>query len=82
MVKAVGFRNLIVHEYWKIELEQAYEIAQNDINDLNEYLKAIFKKLGLADWVLYRQEKFNWEAARLFILNQSIYPVKCFAETS
>ena len=49
MVKAVGFRNLIVHEYGKIELEQAYEIAQNDINDLNEYLKAIFKKLGLAD---------------------------------
>jgi uncharacterized protein YutE (UPF0331/DUF86 family) len=49
MVKAVGFRNLIVHEYGKIELEQAYEIAQNDINDLNEYLKTIFKKLGLAD---------------------------------
>jgi uncharacterized protein YutE (UPF0331/DUF86 family) len=49
MVKAVGFRNLIVHEYGKIELEQIYEIAQNDINDLNEYLKAIFKKLGLAD---------------------------------
>jgi uncharacterized protein YutE (UPF0331/DUF86 family) len=49
MVKAVGFRNLIVHEYGKIELEQVYEIAQNDINDLNEYLKAIFKKLGLAD---------------------------------
>ena len=49
MVKAVGFRNLIVHEYGKIELEQVYEIAQNDINDLNEYLKAIIKKLGLAD---------------------------------
>ena len=49
MVKAIGFRNLIVHEYGKIELEQVYEIAQNDINDLNEYLKAIFKKLGLAD---------------------------------
>ena len=49
MVKAVGFRNLIVHEYGKIELEQVYEIAQNDITDLNEYLKAIIKKLGLAD---------------------------------
>ena len=49
MVKAVGFRNLIVHEYGKIELEQVYEIAQNDINDLNEYLRAIIKKLGLAD---------------------------------
>jgi uncharacterized protein YutE (UPF0331/DUF86 family) len=49
MAKAVGFRNLIVHEYGKIELEQVFEIAQNDINDLNEYLKAILKKLGLAD---------------------------------
>jgi uncharacterized protein YutE (UPF0331/DUF86 family) len=49
MVKAVGFRNLIVHAYGKIELEQVYEIAQNDINDLNEYLKAIIKKLGLTD---------------------------------
>jgi uncharacterized protein YutE (UPF0331/DUF86 family) len=49
MVKAVGFRNLIVHEYGKIELEQVYEIAKNNIIDLNNYLKAIIKKLGLAD---------------------------------
>jgi uncharacterized protein YutE (UPF0331/DUF86 family) len=49
MVRAVGFRNLIVHEYGKIELKQVYEIAQNDINDLNEYLKAIINKFGLTD---------------------------------
>jgi uncharacterized protein YutE (UPF0331/DUF86 family) len=49
MVKAVGFRNLIVHEYGKLELEQVYKIAREDINDLNEYLKAIIKKLGLTD---------------------------------
>lgn len=49
MAKAVGFRNLIVHEYGKIALEQVYKIAQGDINDLNEYLKAIIKKLGLTD---------------------------------
>jgi uncharacterized protein YutE (UPF0331/DUF86 family) len=49
MVEAVGFRNLRVHEYGKIELGQVYEIAQNDINDLNEFLKAILKKLGLTD---------------------------------
>jgi uncharacterized protein YutE (UPF0331/DUF86 family) len=49
MVKAVGFRNLIVDEYGKIELEQVYKIAQDDINDLNEYLKAIIKRLGLTD---------------------------------
>lgn len=45
MVKAVGFRNLIVHEYAKIEMKQVFKIAQQDISDLNEYLKSIFKQL-------------------------------------
>jgi len=49
MVKAVGLRNLIVHEYSKIDLNQIFEVAQKDITDLNEYLKSIFKKLDLAD---------------------------------
>ncbi len=49
MVKAVGFRNLIVHEYGKVELKQVFEVAQKDIKDLNEYLRSIFKKLGIAD---------------------------------
>ena len=49
MVKAVGFRNLIVHEYEKIELGQVFEIAVKDIKDLNEYLKSIFRKLGLGE---------------------------------
>ena len=48
IVKAVGFRNLIVHEYAKIDLEQVFEISQEDINDFNEYLKAIFNKLDLS----------------------------------
>ena len=47
MVKAVGFRNLIVHEYEKIELGQVFEIAQEDIKDFNKYLKSIFRKLRL-----------------------------------
>ena len=49
MVKAVGLRNLIVHEYSKIDLDQIFEVAQKDITDLNEYLKSIFKKLDFAD---------------------------------
>ena len=48
IVKAVGFRNLIVHEYAKIDMEQVFEISQEDINDFNEYLKAIFNKLDLS----------------------------------
>jgi uncharacterized protein YutE (UPF0331/DUF86 family) len=47
MVKAVGFRNFIVRQYSEIELRRVFEIAHKDINDLNEYLAAIFKKLGL-----------------------------------
>jgi len=49
MVKAVGFRNLIVHEYTKIEIKQVYETARNDINDINNYLKEVFRKLGITE---------------------------------
>jgi uncharacterized protein YutE (UPF0331/DUF86 family) len=49
MVKAVGFRNLIVHEYVKLDMKQVYDITQNEINDLNLYLKAIFLKIGIAE---------------------------------
>lgn len=49
MVKAVGFRNLIVHAYGKIELKQVFEVAQQDIKDLDEYLISIFKKSGFVD---------------------------------
>lgn len=48
IVKAVGFRNFIVHEYAKLDLEQVFEISHEDINDFNEYLKAIFDKLDLS----------------------------------
>jgi len=49
MVKAVGFRNLVVHEYGKIELKQVFEVAQEDIKDLDEYLISIFKKSGFGN---------------------------------
>ena len=47
MVKAVGFRNLIVHEYGKVELKQVFEVAKKEIEDLEKYLLSIFLKLGL-----------------------------------
>ena len=47
MVKAVGFRNLIVHEYDKIDLDQVFEVAREDITDLNEYLVFLFQRLNL-----------------------------------
>lgn len=47
MIKAVGFRNLIVHEYGKIELDQVFEVAKKDIYDFAEYLKSIIQKLDI-----------------------------------
>ena len=49
MVSAVGFRNLIVHEYRKVEMKEVFKVAHGDVEDLNDYLKAILRKLGLAD---------------------------------
>ena len=49
MVKAAGFRNLLVHEDGKFELKQVFEIAKHSARDLNEYLGAIFSKLGIID---------------------------------
>jgi uncharacterized protein YutE (UPF0331/DUF86 family) len=48
MVKAVGLRNLIVHEYAKVEITQIFDIAKKNMTDINEYLKLIFKKVGIA----------------------------------
>jgi uncharacterized protein YutE (UPF0331/DUF86 family) len=47
MVAAVGFRNLLVHEYGKVDLEEVYRISHKHIDDLLLFLKALFKKIGL-----------------------------------
>ena len=49
MVREVGFRNLLVHEYGKIDLKQVYEIANEHIEDLNKYLLSIFTKLDILE---------------------------------
>ena len=47
LVKCVGFRNLLVHAYSRIEVDRVFEITQKDILDLETYLKFILIKLGL-----------------------------------
>lgn len=47
MVAAVGFRSLVTHEYGKIDLTKVYQIAHKDVDDLEEYLRAIFRKCGM-----------------------------------
>jgi uncharacterized protein YutE (UPF0331/DUF86 family) len=48
MIKTVGLRNLIVHEYGKIDLKRIFDAVHSDLNDLNDYLAMIFKGIGLA----------------------------------
>jgi uncharacterized protein YutE (UPF0331/DUF86 family) len=47
MVAAVGFRNLVVHEYGKIDLAKIYQIANEGIDDVEEYLRTMMRKCGI-----------------------------------
>ena len=44
MVAAVGFRNLVVHEYEVVDLKRVYQFIQKDIFDLENYLKTLLRK--------------------------------------
>ena len=48
MIKAVGLRNLIVHEYDKIDLTRLFEIIIKDTKDINDFIVSIFKRLGIS----------------------------------
>lgn len=48
MVAAVGFRNIIVHEYGKVDLKQVYHIAHHDIDDLEHFIKVIVERCGMS----------------------------------
>jgi uncharacterized protein YutE (UPF0331/DUF86 family) len=45
IVKAVGMRNLMVHEYGKINLNQVHQVAKKDIKDLETFIHSIIEKL-------------------------------------
>jgi len=47
MVKASGLKNLIVHEYGKLDLEMIHEILRHDIQDLDDFLKAVLRRFSL-----------------------------------
>ena len=44
MVAAVGFRNLVVHEYEIVDLKRVYHIVQKDIFDLKNYIQEVLTK--------------------------------------
>lgn len=43
--KMVGLRNLLVHEYGKVDKEQIYHILKNDIGDIELFKKEVFEYL-------------------------------------
>lgn len=47
MVKAVGLRNLIVHEYGRIDINRLFATVRSNLDDLTAFLSAIFSKLGI-----------------------------------
>ena len=48
MIKAVGLRNLIVHEYDKIDLTRLFEIVHKDTKDINDFIVSILKRLDIS----------------------------------
>ena len=48
MIKAVGFRNLLVHEYGKIDLKRVFMVARENVHDLKGFLVEIFNKLEIS----------------------------------
>jgi uncharacterized protein YutE (UPF0331/DUF86 family) len=47
MVTAVGFRNLVVHEYDIVDLKRVYQIVHKDIFDLKLYIKEVLTKCNM-----------------------------------
>ncbi len=46
MVRAVGFRNLIVHEYGRVDLEIVHRVAVENVRDLEEFARVLVNRYG------------------------------------
>jgi uncharacterized protein YutE (UPF0331/DUF86 family) len=47
MIKAVGLRNLIVHEYARIDVTRLFDIVRSDLGDLTDYLAAVLAHMKI-----------------------------------
>ena len=47
MIKVVGFRNVIAHEYIRLDWERAYQVVTHRYRDLELFAHAILRKYGL-----------------------------------
>lgn len=46
VVRAMGFRNLVVHEYGKGDLEIVFRASHDEVNDLREFAKVLTDRFG------------------------------------
>jgi uncharacterized protein YutE (UPF0331/DUF86 family) len=46
LIRAVGFRNLVMHVYAKLDLNQVYDIASNGIKDLEDFIGIIVRRFA------------------------------------
>jgi len=46
MIRAVGFRNLIVHEYGKLDLEVVFRVNHEDVEDLERFCRELDELFG------------------------------------
>ena len=46
MVQGVGFRNLVVHEYGKVDLETVYRVCHENVMDLQEFARVLGERFG------------------------------------
>ena len=46
MIRAIGFRNLIVHEYGKLDLEVVFRVSHEDVEELEEFCGVLSELFG------------------------------------
>lgn len=46
MIRAIGFRNLIVHEYGKLDMEVVFRVCHEDVKDLEEFSRVLGELFG------------------------------------
>lgn len=45
LIKMVGFRNIVTHDYARIDLGITYDVLQNRLKDIEKFIKTIKEKL-------------------------------------
>ena len=64
LVRMVGFRNVLAHDYEDIDYDIVYNVLQKGLNDVEVFLKVIAKKLSIS-----RAEKRKIKAKKNEIKN-------------